>query len=204
MMTNWYTGRGAAGGAADQPRPPAFSSPMRPEGALAGPIPIKVGVGRERPFAITPRQQPAQVQTRPYVPTPRAEARPLPAFIPGVSPTQGLDSIRQWGGGNPNQPGMMWGDPTWAGGLRGAGLNAPVTRGETSREPRWVDKTTTVKKSAANDVPDTMTTVFKEKIQPASIMNMRIPTSELTGGRDEDRMREMFRVLQGMRARRGY
>jgi len=129
---------------------------------------------------------------------------PIQAHIPGVSPTQGLDSIRQWGGGNPNQPGMMALDPTWAGGLRGAGLNAPVTRGETSREPRWVDKTTTVKKSAANDVPDTMTTVFKEKIQPASIMNMRIPTSELTGGRDEDRMREMFRVLQGMRARRGY
>jgi len=40
--------------------------------------------------------------------------------------------------------------------------------------------------------------------RPASIMNMRIPTSELAGGRDEDRIREMFRVLQGMRARRGY
>ena len=40
--------------------------------------------------------------------------------------------------------------------------------------------------------------------RPASIMNMRIPTSELAGGRDEDRIREMFRVLQGMKARRGY
>ena len=40
--------------------------------------------------------------------------------------------------------------------------------------------------------------------RPAYIMNMRIPTSELAGGRDEDREREMFRVLQGMRARRGY
>ena len=40
--------------------------------------------------------------------------------------------------------------------------------------------------------------------RPASIMNMRIPTSELAGGRDEDRIREVFRVLQGMRARRGY
>ena len=40
--------------------------------------------------------------------------------------------------------------------------------------------------------------------RPASIMNMMIPTSELAGGRDEDRIREMFRVLQGMRARRGY
>jgi hypothetical protein len=35
-------------------------------------------------------------------------------------------------------------------------------------------------------------------------MNMMTPTSELVGGRDEDREREMFRVLQGMRARRGY
>ena len=40
--------------------------------------------------------------------------------------------------------------------------------------------------------------------RPASIMNMRIPTSELVGGRDEDRIREMMRVLEGMRARRGY
>jgi len=40
--------------------------------------------------------------------------------------------------------------------------------------------------------------------RPASIMNMRIPTSELAGGRDEDRIREIFRVLEGMRARRGY
>jgi len=45
MMTNWYKGRGrpelmnprVGGGVADQPRQPAFSSPMRPEGAISGP-----------------------------------------------------------------------------------------------------------------------------------------------------------------------
>ena len=56
----------------------------------------------------------------------------LGAFIPGVSPTQGINSIQAWGGGSPNTPGMMWGDPTWsgipgqAGTMWGAGLNAPV------------------------------------------------------------------------------
>ena len=45
---------------------------------------------------------------------------------------------------------------------------------------------------------------WQQRFSPASIMNMRIPTSELVGGRDEDRIREMMRVLEGMRARRGY
>ena len=54
-----------------------------------------------------------------------------------------LDNIRQWGTQNPNQPGSMALDPTWAGGVRGAGLGAEMTPGEDrdlsklSREPGW-------------------------------------------------------------------
>jgi len=49
--------------------------------------------------------------------------------------TQGLNSIRQWGGGMPTTEGMMWGDPTWSGipgqlgTMWGAGLNAPTMGG---------------------------------------------------------------------------
>ena len=70
-----------------------------------------------------------------------------PAYI---EPTP-LGNIRQWGTQNPNQPGSMALDPTWAGGLRGAGLGAEMTPGEDgsidpaileklSREPAWIDK----------------------------------------------------------------
>ena len=147
MMTNWYNRNAARQTPTPVPQP-AFSSPMRPEGALAGP--------------------PQYPQTRALAPRPNLNPTPLSPFIPGVSPTQGLDSIRHWGGGNPNQPGSMALDPTWAGGIRGAGLNALVTRPELRREPRWIDKTTTVKESAADDVPDTTTTVYKEKLDSAA------------------------------------
>ena len=190
MMTNWYKGRGAGGGAVD---------------ASNG---AQLRVGRDRPFPITPRQQPAQVQTRPYVPTPRAEARPLPAFIPGVSPTQGLDSIRQWGGGNPNQPGMMALDPTWAGGLRGAGLNAQVTPpsrlDQLRREPKWIDKTTTIKRSP--DGSDTTTTVFKEKLDSAANWQPEAgaKAKPFWGLADWYRDLARRRYEEAMRARRGY
>ena len=68
-----------------------------------------------------------------------------------------LDNIRQWGTQNPNQPGSMALDPTWAGGLRGAGLGAEMTPGEDrsidpaileklSREPAWIDKPSGIQK----------------------------------------------------------
>ena len=204
--TNWYRGRGR----------PEMMGPRVGAADVSNGAQPRMGVGRDRPFPITPRQQPepypppagvsfanppyigatkqlspeqmqsrpAQVQTRPYVPTPRAEARPLPAFIPGVSPTQGLDSIRQWGGGNPNQPGSMALDPTWAGGLRGAGLNAPVT------PPPALDKTTVIKKSADPGVADTQTTTIKEKLDRAGLSlsmqpNQRVVPPTPPGTTDE-------------------
>ena len=43
-------------------------------------------------------------------------------------------NIGQWGGGSPNTQGQMALDPTWAGGLRGAGLGAEVTQGDVFQE----------------------------------------------------------------------
>jgi len=47
-------------------------------------------------------------------------------------PDTGANSlnIRQWGTQNPNMPGSMALDPTWAGGLRGAGTGAETTMGD--------------------------------------------------------------------------
>jgi len=147
---------------------------------------------------------PSQDKLFPYV-RQDVQAVPIQAHIPGVSPTQGLDSIRHWGGGNPNTPGMMAADPTWAGGLRGAGLNAQTTT------PPMLDMTT-VKKITDDASPNTITETIKQKV-PANptrnLMNMGVstPTSELVGGSGEvsmDRIREMLRVLEGMKVRRGY
>ena len=216
-QTAWYRGMGRpemmgprVGGAgvpvnpaADQPRQPAFSSPMRPEGAIAGPP--HMATGRDRPFPMLP-QAGGRTKTSPYVPTPRAQARPLPAFIPGVSPTQGLDSIRHWGGGNPNTPGMMAADPTWAGGLRGAGLNAQVTSpsrlDQLRHEPKWIDKTTTVKRSAADNVPDTTTTVYKEKLDSASTWQPESGATARPFWSLQDRFEDWFRTYKELARRR--
>ena len=48
-------GGGAGSGAADQPRQPAFSSPMRPEGAIAGPPQPRMATGGDRPFPMLPQ-----------------------------------------------------------------------------------------------------------------------------------------------------
>jgi hypothetical protein len=71
---------------------------------------------------------------------------------------------------------------------------------------------TTVKKITDDASPNTITQTVKQKV-PASptrnLMNMGVstPTSELVGGSGEvsmDRIREMLRVLEGMKVRRGY
>jgi len=153
----------------------------------------------------------AQAQTRALPPRPNLNPVPLSPFIPGVSPTQGLDSIRQWGGGNPNTRGMMWGDPSFSGipgqlgTTWGAGLGAPTAT------PPMLDKTTVVTESDNPNEFNTKKTTYKQQV-PANptrnLMNMGMstPTSELVGGGEVsmDRIREMLRVLEGMKARRGY
>ena len=55
---------------------------------------------------------------------------------PGWQGNKPEGNIRQWGTQNPNQPGSMALDPTWAGGLRGAGLGAEMTPGAKFGEDR--------------------------------------------------------------------
>ena len=188
MMTNWYKGRGAGG---VTPVNPASRVPFtRRQGGFTGTRPT-----REYPIVPSDRIPHDYARTSPARPWANLQPENLltPSWAGSAASADrdvGMGAGRFLQLGNPRN-------------IR-SGPDLPPAVGMLRREPRWIDKTTTVKKSAAVDVPDTTTTVFKEKVQPASIMIMRIPTSELAGGRDEDRMREMFRILQGMRARRGY
>jgi len=56
----------------------------------------------------------------------------ISARAPSPREQEELLNIRQWGTQNPNMPGSMALDPTWAGGLRGAGLGAEMTPGRMS------------------------------------------------------------------------
>ena len=70
-----------------------------------------------------------------------------------VDGTGDLD-IGQWGTGSPNTQGQMALDPTFAGGLRGAGLGAEVTPGETGQEGGafdWLTKDTELGDSPYTD-----------------------------------------------------
>jgi len=141
--------------------PPAFSSPMRPEGAIAGP--------RPRPFQMSDMTiPPAELMGD------KKTVREIFAD-PGKS-DKITETITQK---------VPMGDmriPTSE--LMGGGQRVPTGSaqwGNVQHPPNW-----------------------QQRFSPASIMNMRIPTSELVGGGDEDRIREMMRVLEGMRARRGY
>jgi len=205
MMTNWYKGRGAGGvSSGEQPR---------------------MGVGRDRPFAITPRQQPAQDQTFPYVPTPRARAENLltPSWAGSAASADrdvGMGANRF----------LQLGDPR---NIRSGPDLPPASQ---------ADRTTTIKKFADPNKSDEETTVIKDRIQggPAynrpppnwlervahaegpinpgyfgrpvtfssptrpegalSIMNMNRGLTSVP----EDEIRRLMRELQGMKARRGY
>ena len=140
---------------------------------------------------------PAQVQTRALAPRPDLNPVKLQPFVPGVSPTQGLDSIRQWGGGNPNTRGMMWGDPSFSGipgqlgTTWGAGLGAPTAT------PPMLDKTTVVTESDNPNEYNTTKTTYKQQV-PANPTNtlMNMGQKFISGWQDlarkryEEEMRE--------------
>jgi len=143
---------------------------------------------------------PAQTRTFPLQES-NITSRPLPAFVPGVSPTQGLDSIRQWGGGNPNTRGMMWGDPTFSGipgqlgTTWGAGLGAPTAT------PPMLDKTTVVTESENPNEFNTTKTTYKQQV-PANPTNtlMNMGRKFISGYQDLARRRleeEMLRRQRG-------
>ena len=157
-----------------------FSSPTQPEGALAGP--------------------PQYPQMFPYK-RQDVKAVPIQAHIPGVSPTQGLDSIRQWGGGNPNTRGMMWGDPSFSGipgqlgTTWGAGLGAPTAT------PPMLDKTTVVTESENPNEFNTTKTTYKQQV-PANPTNtlMNMGQKFISGWQGLARKR----LEDEMRARQNY
>ena len=223
MMTNWYKGRGrpelmnprVGGGVADQPRQPAFSSPMRPEGAISGPRLAQESPRVDKTFPPYAEQHAAIMRNRyPGGQATVSAARPWPNIQAQMlsDPRQGVESMRIPPAelmGEKTTVKKIFADPTKSdtvtetikekvpmGNMRiptSELMGGPTVRREHSGyfppPPNWLERTG-----------------FNPGYfgRPASIMNMRIPTSELAGGRDEDRIREMFRVLQGMRARRGY
>jgi len=80
-----------------------------------------------------------------------SEALPDPRSRPREQ--EELLNIRQWGTQNPNMPGSMALDPTWAGGLRGAGLGAEMTQGQ----PRDLSGLSRDSKFATGTVPGNIT-----------------------------------------------
>ena len=181
MMTNWYN-RNAG---------------------TAAPVPVNEWVNPNTQASPVQMNQlgTAQAQTRPLAPRPELNPVNLQPFVPGVSPTQGLESIRQWGGGNPNTRGMMWGDPTFSGipgqlGTRwGAGLGAPTAT------PPMLDKTTVVTESADPNQFSTKKTTYKQQV-PANPTNtlMNMGRKFISGYQDLARRRleeEMLRRQRG-------
>ena len=186
MMTNWYN-RNAGSGPTDsvnqqQSRTHAMQNLGYPSMRATYPA------------------MPAQAQMFPYK-RQDVKAVPIQAHIPGVSPTQGLDSIRQWGGGNPNTRGMMWGDPSFSGipgqlgTTWGAGLGAPTAT------PPMLDKTTVVTESENPNEFNTTKTTYKQQV-PANPTNtlMNMGQKFISGWQGLARKR----LEDEMRARQNY
>ena len=190
-----YKGMGKAGMFGDVVRPyagaGAAGEAARTQHAMANrPVPYP-------DMRATYPAMPAQVQTRALAPRPDLNPVKLQPFVPGVSPTQGLDSIRQWGGGNPNTRGMMWGDPSFSGipgqlgTTWGAGLVAPTAT------PPMLDKTTVVTESDNPNEYNTTKTTYKQQV-PANPTNtlMNMGQKFISGWQDlarkryEEEMRE--------------
>ena len=188
MMTNWYKGRGA-GGVADQPRQPAFSSPMRPEGALAGPRPIQESqrVDSDRPSYA--EQHAAIMRNRyPGGQTTVSAARPWPNIQAQMlsDPLQGVGSMRI-------PPAELMGTQV---------PQAQPNRGQfqmsdmTIPPAELMGEKTTVKKIFADPTKsDTVTETIKEKVPMG---DMRIPTSELMGTRSLAPRRQPTSIMDMM------
>ena len=76
---------------------------------------------------------------------------------PGWQGNKPEGNIRQWGTQNPNQPGSMALDPTWAGGVRGAGLGAEMTQGDRLGEDRDLSGLSRDSRFAPGTVPGNIT-----------------------------------------------
>ena len=176
MTTNWYNRNASA----------------------AAPVPVNEWVNPNTQASPVQMNQlgTAQVQTRALPPRPNLNPTPLSPFIPGVSSNQGLNSIRQWGTQNPNVSGSMGLDPTWAGGLRGAGLNAQTTT------PPMLDKTTVVTESENPNEFNTTKTTYKQQV-PANPTNTLMNMGRKFMGGWQDLARKRYEE-EMLRRQRGY
>ena len=154
MMTNWYKGRG---------RPELMNPRVGAAGVSSGEHP-RMGVGRDRPFPITPRQQPAQDQMFPYVPTPRARAENLltPSWAGSAASADrdvGMGANRFLQLGNPRN----------------------IRSGPDLPPASMVDKTIVKKTFADPAISDTVTETIKEKVPTGSAQwgNSRHPPNWL-------------------------
>ena len=166
-------------------------------GGAAAPVPVNEWVNPNTQASPVQMNQlgTAQAQTRALPSRPNLSPIPLSPFIPGVSSNQGLNSIRQWGTQNPNVSGSMALDPTWAGGLRGAGLNAQTTT------PPMLDMTT-VKKITDDASPNTITQTIKQKV-PANPTNTLMNMGRKFMGGWQDLARKRYEE-EMLRRQRGY
>ena len=217
MMTNWYKGRGAGGVPIQGDQREEVTSRNRPDISRAQtrafpylPKPIAenlltpswagsaasadrdVGMGANRFLQLG---DPRNIRSGPDLPPASGFRSPATGMLQGVGRARPFpiarradiasqaeqDRLRAINSGNPAA-------------LRAAGITPAM--GDINREPKWIDKTTTVKEVDAVDVPNTTTTVYKEKVQPTSIMNMFNMESwqDIARRKWEERMR----------ARRGY
>ena len=217
MMTNWYKGRGAGGvpiqgdqreevtsrNRPDIPRAQTRAFPYLPKpiaenlltpswAGSAASADRDVGMGANRFLQLG---DPRNIRSGPDLPPASGFRSPATGMLPAVGRDRPFpiarradiasqaeqDRLRAINSGNPAA-------------LRAAGITPAM--GDINREPKWIDKTTTVKEVDAVDVPNTTTTVYKEKVQPTSIMNMFNMESwqDIARRKWEERMR----------ARRGY
>ena len=125
----------------------------------------------------------------------------------GDSPQRRLGSqranIREWGTQNPNMPGSMALDPTWAGGLRGAGLGAEMTPGAKFGEDRDLSKLSRESKFAPGTVPGNITGTrgylpgrmsVGEARRARAMRNMSIRDREAAGLGNLERFDEFGRI----------
>ena len=158
-----------------------FSSPTQPEGALAGP--------------------PQYPQTRAYVPTPRAQARPVPGWTPPRTQAEMVQEIGPyWGMGDPYSG---WG------GYLGSAKNAHMGMGASGYKvppvPQF-DSTmadmTTVKKITDDASPNTITQTVKQKV-PANPTNTLMNMGRKFVGGWQDLARKVYEEKM-LRRQRGY
>ena len=167
MMTNWARGGGGQEEVISRHRPDV-------------PQPSSTALMKQNEMAAAYSAMSPQDKLFPYVPTPRAEARPVPGWTPPRNPAEVIQETgRYYGMGDPYSG---WGG--YIGSAKNAhmGMGASgyqVPQGYHQADPGGLLDMTTVKKEVDDPgVPNTVTQTIKQKV-PANptktLMNMNQP-----------------------------